>query len=125
MKNADLIPQFEQVKALLQPYAGRYQVRVDDPDRYELWTGRPAVIDGRQKGDVFFAALIIQKHYVGFYFMPVYADADLRELFGPELLTTLKGKSCFHLRKLAPEILGQIEQALQQGDRLYELRGWI
>ena len=46
-------------------------------------------------------------------------------MFGPELLATLKGKSCFHLERMTPELKAQIETALAAGWRLYEERGWV
>ena len=75
--------------------------------------------------EVFFAGLIVQKAFVGLYFMPVYADADLSMAFGPESLATLKGKSCFHLKRLTPELAGQVRAALAAGYRLYEERSWV
>jgi hypothetical protein len=62
---------------------------------------------------------------VGFYFMPLYANDDLSAVFGPELLTALKGKSCFHIKRLTPEIRKQLQDALAAGWRLYEQRGWV
>jgi len=41
------------------------------------------------------------------------------------LLRLLKGKSCFHIKKLTPELLQQIAEALDQGYRLYQARGWV
>ncbi len=35
---------------------------------------------------VVFAALIIQKAWVGFYYMPIYAGANLKTVSAPELL---------------------------------------
>ena len=46
-------------------------------------------------------------------------------MFGRELLATLKGKSCFHLKRMTPEIRAQIEAALAVGWRLYEERDWV
>jgi hypothetical protein len=83
------------------------------------------VIDGRKKKEVFFAGLIIQKAYVGFYYMPIYAETDLKTVFKPELLRLLKGKSCFHVKKLDEELLRQIEAALKIGYELYRGRGWV
>jgi hypothetical protein len=83
------------------------------------------VIDGRKRKEVFFAGLIIQKTYVGFYFMPVYADGDLQAVFRPELLATLKGKSCFYIKRLMPELAEQIAAALAASYRLYEERSWV
>jgi len=125
VKNPDLLPLFDEVKAIVAGYSDRLSVRVDEPGRYELWSDKPIVIDGRSHKDVQFAAVIIQKHFVGFYFMPVYTHEEARAFFGPELLGLLKGKSCFHLKQLTPELAGQIGSALDAGYRLYVDRGWI
>ncbi|MBN2388446.1 MAG: hypothetical protein JXB85_15625 [Anaerolineales bacterium] len=114
------------LKPLLQKYHPPLTPRRDEPGYYDLWSIKPVVIEGRRKKEVFFAALIIQKNYVGFYFMPVYADqALLKEVFAPQLLGLLKGKSCFHIRRLPPELIRQIETALAAGFRLYQERGWV
>ena len=82
-------------------------------------------IAGRKRKQVSFASIIIQSSYVGLYYMPVYTDTDLTEVFGPELLKLLKGKSCFHIRKLDERLEGQIKDALEIGYQLYKKRGWI
>lgn len=74
---------------------------------------------------MFFASIIIQSSYVGFYYMPIYPDTNLRDLFKPELLNLLKGKSCFHIRELDPKLNQQIIDALAIGYKLYQKRGWI
>jgi hypothetical protein len=125
VKNEDLLPLFAEVKQLLDPYALRLTVRKDEPGYFDLWSERDIVIDGRKRTGVYFCGLVIQKSYVGFYFMPLYADDDLSSVFGPDLLATLKGKSCFHLRRMTPELRRQIVDALEAGWRLYEKRGWV
>lgn len=125
VKNEGLLPLFAEVKQLLTPYATRLQVRKDEPGYYDLWSEKEIVVDGRRRREIFFAGAIIQKSYVGFYFMPLYADDDLAHVFGRELLATLKGKSCFHLKRMTPEIRAQIEAALAAGWRLYEERDWV
>lgn len=125
VKNRELLPLFLQVKSLLDPYEGRFVARRDEPGYYDLWTERPVVIDGRRRKDVFFAGLIVQKNYVGFYFMPLYADQQLSQVFGPELLARLKGKSCFHLKELSRALAAEIEDALSAGYELYGERDWV
>ena len=125
VKNPELIPLFNELKWLLEPYAAHFTIRRDEPGYYDLWSERDLVIEGRKRTEVFFAGLIIQKSYVGFYFMPVYAEAEMTALFGAELLATLKGKSCFHIRKLTPEIREQVAEALARGYVLYEERSWV
>jgi hypothetical protein len=125
VKNPDPLPLFDEMKRLVAPYAQHFTVRRDEPGYYDLWSEKDVVIAGRAKKEVFFAGLIVQKAYVGFYFMPVYADADLASLFGPELLATLRGKSCFHLKRLTPALEQQVEAALRAGFELYVVRGWV
>ncbi len=125
VKNPDLIPLFKSAKKLLEPYAKRLSVRRDEPGYYDLWSDKEVEIAGRKRKDVFFASLIIQKSYVGFYYMPVYTHQEAREFFGPELLALLKGKSCFYLKELTPEIRRQMTRALKEGFNLYKERGWV
>ena len=82
-------------------------------------------IAGRKKKEVYFAGLIIQSKWVGLYYMPIYTDASLADVFKPELLKLLKGKSCFRIKELDEELEAQIEDALQKGYELYKQRGWI
>ncbi len=125
VKNPDLLPLFEELKKLFAPYAKRLTVRRDEPGYYDLWSEKEVEIAGRKRKDVYFAGLIIQKSYVGFYYMPVYTHEEAKGFFGPELLATLKGKSCFYIKKLTPELRAQIRQALKSGYDLYGQRGWV
>ena len=126
---SDLQTIFDTLKPLLQAYQPPLTAQVDTSTRYELWSvtppAEPLVVEGRKRSQVFFASLIIQKSYVGFYFMPVYVEDELKTIFQPELLRLLKGKSCFHIKKLDAALLGQIEAALKIGFELYQHRGWI
>jgi hypothetical protein len=122
-------PDLENIFNTLRPLLARYkpplESKRDEERYYDLWSFKELVIEGRKRKEVFFAGLIIQKGYVGFYFMPVYTDAEVKSFFKAELLSRLKGKSCFHIRKLDAELLAQIDEALQTGYALYQQKGWI
>lgn len=90
-----------------------------------LWSEREVEIAGRKRDEVYFGGAIVQKGYVGFYFMPVYTHAEQKALFAPELLSLLKGKSCFHVKLLDEPLLVQVEDALEKGIDLYRRRGWV
>ena len=113
------------LKALLKKYEGPFRPKFDLDSKYDLWSFKKLVIEGRKRSEVYFAGLIIQSSYVGFYFMPVYGDGSLKEFFGPELLHLLKGKSCFHIRKLDAMLENQIKDALEKGYGLYQQREWV
>jgi hypothetical protein len=116
---------FNELKDILKKYEGILAFKKNEEGYYDLWSIKDIVIDGRKRKEVFFAGLIIQKSYVGFYFMPIYTDTDLKEIFKPELLKLLKGKSCFHIRKLDEELKSQISEALELGFELYKEREWV
>jgi hypothetical protein len=113
------------LKPLLQAYQPPLIPKTDTERDFDLWSLKPMVIDGRKRKEIFFAGLIIQKAHVGFYFMPIYAETDLKTVFKPELLRLLKGKSCFHIKKLDDELPLQLEAALKIGYAQYQERGWV
>lgn len=121
----DLKPIFEQLKPLISRYSPPLQPKTDTDRYYDVWSFKDLVIADRKRKEVFFAGLIIQKAYVGFYFMPVYTDPETKSFFQPELLRLLKGKSCFHIKKLTPGLLTQIDETLERGFKLYQERGWV
>lgn len=116
---------FNALKPLLQKYQPPLEPKRDEDAYYDLWSFKPLVIEGRKRKEVFFAGLIIQKTYVGFYFMPVYAEPDIKRFFPQELLKLLKGKSCFHIKKLTPDLLQQVNEMLLAGFDQYKQRGWV
>ena len=116
---------FQRVKSLLSAYQPPLAVKLDNEKRFELWSYGDFVVEGKKRKEIFFASAIIQKSYVGFYFMPVYTDVDIKQVFGDDLLRLLKGKSCFHLKQWDEALRRQIEEALKMGYQLYLQKGWI
>ncbi len=116
---------FTQLKELLLKYQPPLSSKMNDESHFDLWSVKDLVIEGRKRKEVYFAGLIIQKSYVGFYYMPVYAEPEVKAFFKPELLARLKGKSCFHIHKLDSILLEQIKEALETGFNTYKERGWV
>jgi hypothetical protein len=117
---------FQTIRASLQPYAVMgFDNRVNSETNYDLWSNKNVVIEGKKRDEVFFASVVIQKKYVGFYFMPVYAQPDMKQVFDEDLLKLLKGKSCFHIEALDELLLSHIEDALAEGFKIYKEKGWV
>ena len=122
----ELVAVLTALRSLLRQYQPPFVPKIDDEAHYDLWSFRKVVIAGRKRKEVFFAALILHKTYVGFYFMPIYNEPDLlKTVFRPELLSLLKGKSCFHIKKLDPLVTVQIQAALKAGYERYMSNGWV
>ena len=122
---SDLDALFSQLRALLKKYEGSLKPKKDEDGFYDLWSFKDLEIAGRKRKEVFFASVVTRKNYIGFYYMPIYTDTGLSKVFKPELLSLLKGKSCFHIKQLTPELETQIKEALETGYKLYQDRGWV
>lgn len=121
----DLHRIFILLKELLKPYSPPLVATVDEAARFDLVSIKKVEIEGRKRSQVYFASIIQRKEYVGFYFMPVYSAPEMKAFFQPELLGRLKGKSCFHIKSLDEQLLGQIREACEKGFHLYQNRGWV
>jgi hypothetical protein len=124
-KQVNLGTIFDTLRELLKKYEGTLQPKDDSESKYDLWSFKEIDISGRKKKDLSFATIILQSDYVGLYYMPIYTDKSVKQELKPELLSLLKGKSCFHIKKLDQQLLGQIEEALKIGFELYKKKGWI
>jgi hypothetical protein len=125
MAQEKLVPIFMKLKKILKKFENHLKPKFDLDSKYDLWSFKDVEIAGRKRKEVYFAGLIIQSKWVGFYYMPIYTDTDLADVFKPELLKLLKGKSCFRIKELNDELEVQIEDALKKGYELYKQRGWI
>jgi hypothetical protein len=121
----ELVLIFDQLKKLLSPYVkGHLVLQGDQPGQYGIWSDKTAEVAGKER-DIYFAGLLIQKGYVGFYFMPVYVEPSLTKQLHPDLVKCLKGKSCFHIKKNDPALLQHVKDALKTGYDNFKAKGWI
>jgi len=121
-----LVPIFEEINKMLAPYEkGTLKLFGGSDGKVALVSKKPVEILGRKKDEVWFAGALVQKGYVGFYYMPVYGDPSIKKVIKPELLRCLKGKGCFYIKKPDQEIFSQIKEALAIGYREWHKRGWI
>ncbi|HLO28900.1 MAG TPA: hypothetical protein VK249_07195, partial [Anaerolineales bacterium] len=104
--NGDFPFVFEQLKAILKPYAEKLKLTADTPETY--------YIDGpyseKWKKQLFFASTQIKKNYVSFYLMPVYMYPDLLKEISPELKKHMQGKSCFNFKKVEPDLFRELSE---------------
>ncbi len=122
----ELVPIFEEIKNMLLPYEkGTLQIHGGTDGKVMLISHKPVVIAGRPREELWFASALIQKGYVGLYYMPVYMNDPVKRQLFPELMKCLKGKACFHIKKADPIVYKQIKEALKIGFADYRSRGWI
>ena len=122
----DLLDIFNTLKTELKKYErGSLKARFDAEGKYDLWSEKELVDPrGKTRKEMAFASLVIQSNYLGFYFMPVYGSEKIKGALHPDLLKLLKGKACFHIKQVSPELLRQVGEALKMGYEGYKKLGW-
>lgn len=123
----DLVPIFETLVKMMEPYAkGSLQKTGGKDGQISLVSKKPVEVNGRKMDEIWLTGALVQKGFVGFYYMPVYVAPDeIKPQLKPELLKCLKGKSCFHIKKLDDELAKQIKEAIDKGYQFYKKNGWI
>jgi len=106
-------------------FIGPLQVRKNSEATFEV-AGTIEAMQGKQKVDgYYFASVVPKPKDIRLYFFPIYTHADAYQSLSPELQKCLKGKSCFHIKKLSPEMEGEIKEMIQTGVELYQKDGLI
>ncbi len=123
----DMLDIFEAIKKLMLPYDKKrgLVMHMGTSGQANLVSHKPVVIAGRPRKELWFVSALVQKGYVGFYYMPIYMNDPMKKLFSPEFIKCLKGKACFHIKKNDPAIMAEIKKAIQIGYAAYEKRGWL
>jgi hypothetical protein len=117
---------FEALVKLLLPYnKGTIALSGGKDGKIILTSVKEIVIGERKLDEVWFVSALVQKGYVGFYYMPIYMNEPVKKKIQPELLKCLKGKACFHIKKLDAQLIAQIKDALRIGYACYKERGWV
>jgi hypothetical protein len=130
-KSESLVTVFDGLQKLLSRYAPPFKARggkIPGKLDFKLTIPRAVSVAGAYGGkpvELEFAAIIVQKAFVGFYFMPVYMNSALKKKLSPALAKLLKGKACFHVKLLDASLLKDIEAALNEGMKTYKARGWL
>lgn len=102
---------FENLKAILKPYAKRLTVKHDTAGHFLL----EAAYSEKWKKEIFFASVQVRKNYVSFYLMPVYMYPDLLKGISAELKKHMQGKSCFNFKKIEKSLFVELKQLTKQG----------
>lgn len=122
----DLIEIFQTIRAAMQPYETLgFNSRINSDVEYDLWSDKNVVLLGKERNEIYFAGLKIMTSSVTLHFMLIYTNPELKELLHPDLLKLLKGKSCFHFKKLDETMMEHIAQALDIGYKAYKKNEWV
>lgn len=117
---------FNNLRALLAKYEKDLRIVSDDCSRYEVEFDREFETKSLKTGNIlkkkglYFTGLIIQKDYVGLYFMPFYSHKDRFQDLSPEFMKKLKGKSCFHIKTWDADTEKEAKKLIKTGFSIYK-----
>ncbi len=87
--------------------------------------GTKETMQGKQKVDgYYFASTVPKAKDIRLYFFPIYTDPDLYSL-SEDLDKMLKGKSCFHIKKLNDSLKSEIKEMIAKGLKRYQEKDLI
>ena len=101
---------FEQLKAILRPFASQLTVKADTNDTYYL----EGPYSEKWKKELFFGSAQIQKNHVSYYLMPVYMYPELLRNVSPQLKRHMQGKSCFNFKRMDLDLFKQLSDLTQR-----------
>jgi len=114
-----------EIRSIIKKHSTHLQIRKDDNTGFEV-AGTISTMQGKQKVDGFyFASTIPKAKDCRLYFFPIYTDVEHFENIDPVLRKCLKGKSCFHIKKLDSALQNSIEQMIAKGIAIYQEKGVI
>ena len=100
-------------------------IRKSNPEVFEV-AGTKKAMQGKQLVDGFYFASVVPKPKdIRLYFFPIYTHVDAYKGLSDEMRKSLKGKSCFHIKKLTPEMEVEIQGMIAKGVDLYQKEGLI
>ncbi len=122
----DLIEIFQTIRAAMQPYETfGFSSRINSDKEYDLWSEKNIMLLGKQRNEIYFAGLKVMTSSVTLHFMLIYTNPEVKELLHPDLIKLLKGKSCFHFKKLDETLMKHITNALNIGYKAYKQNEWV
>lgn len=120
---------FNQVVALLQPYANRLDIRINTPEHYELWTKhnfRSFSQNPKDKRGILFAGVLIMKRHIGLYLYPLHINPDLIAKIDAAIKPFWKGNSAFHfVSPLSESTKLKLTALFDDGREYYRQNQWI
>ena len=104
-KTLELVEVFEALRGILQRHAGRLSVSEDSSTGYCLVGGSHP----KHKKPIPIAWVRVDKRYVSFHHMGVYARPELLSDVSPELRRRMQSKSCFNFRVVDQTLFSELE----------------
>lgn len=116
--------QLEEIRSILidmfKSHVPPLQIRKDNENVFEV-AGTKEAMQGKQKVDGFYFGSVVPKPKdIRLYYFPIYTHPDEFKWLSEQLRKFLKGKSCFHIKKLDEELETEIGKMIDLGVEIYQ-----
>ncbi|MCH2081421.1 MAG: DUF1801 domain-containing protein [Saprospiraceae bacterium] len=106
------------LKQFIQQHSPPLRIQKDTKENFEC-SGNVECMQGRKKVDgMYFASIIPKPKDIRLYFFPIYTHPEAF-LLSDDLKKCLKGKSCFHIKKMDEQLAQKIKEMIDQGVSVY------
>lgn len=114
------------LKSILRKHDNVFRVTSEQPENFQV-SGTIPTMQGKKKVDgIYFASVVPKPKDVRFYFFPLYTHKDqIDPLLTDETRKFLKGKTCFHVRFLTPEIEENLQALTDKAVHLFQQDNWL
>jgi len=110
---------------LLKEYKSSLKITIDTPEKFEV-TGTIEAMQGKKKVDgIYFASVVPKPKDVRFYFFPTYTHKEKLGELPENLKKALKGKSCFHIKKMDDDFQQNLKELVDKSIELYKNDGLL
>jgi len=111
---------------LLKSHQPKLKINAENDKKFEV-AGTIPTMQGKQKVDGhYFASIIPKPKDVRLYFFPLYTHTTQFEgTLSEDLQKFLKGKTCFHVKYLTPELEAEIKAMIDRGIAYYQEDGLV
>jgi len=92
---------------------------------FHLYGKKEVRILNRKPQQTYIVGIIMQKHFIGFYSMPVYSHPKEFTITHPVLKKSRKGKSCFNISRLDDNMIRELDDIIKKSIQLYKKEGWV
>ena len=118
---------FETLKASLRKQCPPMVCSKDRATCFEIIGNTPVPYGSTRKivPGMYFASAVPRKDMVSFYFMPIYFNQMDYANIAPTLLKSLKGKACFHFKKLEQIAPKELDALLKKGAQAWKKMGYM
>jgi hypothetical protein len=118
---------FETLKKILLKHCKPLVVCKNKEDNFEV-IGNIETTYGYKKEIVpgmYFASIAIRTDSIVFYFFPTYMHEEIFKPLAPNTWKCLKGKTCFHFKKLEQIDTKEINALMETGIKSFKKQGWV